>query len=52
MSTKLEKLKEVNTQLDSVLKKLETYVFIENIVDVQEEKVIAEQPKLVISIKQ
>jgi len=51
MSKKLEKLKEVNAQLNSVLKKLETHIFIENMGDVKDKKVIAEQPKVAMQLK-
>jgi len=52
MSLKLEKLNEVNTQLNNILKKLETYVFIENIPDVREKIVVSEQPIVEMPIKQ
>ncbi|HUU88815.1 MAG TPA: hypothetical protein VMX17_13840 [Candidatus Glassbacteria bacterium] len=52
MSIKLEKLNEVNAQLNCILQKLETYVFIEKIPDVREKIVIAESPTVEMPIKQ
>jgi len=51
MSKKLEKLREVNAQLNGVLKKLETHIFIEKIGDAKDKKMITEQPKVAMQIK-
>jgi hypothetical protein len=48
---KLEKLKEVNQQLSDVLKELEIRMFIENIEDIRERKIINDKPKVAIEIK-
>ena len=50
--TKLEKLKEVNAQLSGVLKKLEAYMFIENVEDIREKKKVEEKPKVLFELKQ
>jgi hypothetical protein len=51
MSKKLEKYREVSTQLNSVLKELETRMFVENIVDTNEKKMKVEQSKVVVELK-
>ena len=51
MSKKLEKLREVNMQLKSILSELETKMFIENINDTKSKMAKEEQPKVVMQIK-
>ena len=51
MSKKIDKLKEVNTQLSNILIKLETRMFIENIVDVKEKTINEDKPKAVVILK-
>lgn len=49
--TKLDKLKEINSQLDTVLKELETRIFIENIEVIREIVVQEEKPKVAVELK-
>lgn len=51
MSKKMEKLKEVNTQLSNILIELETRMFIENIVDVKEKIINEEKSKTIVILK-
>jgi hypothetical protein len=51
MSKKLEKLREVNAMLNTVLMELETKLFIDNISDVKEKIIKDEKPKIVVEIK-
>lgn len=51
MSPKLDKLNEVNTQLDKILKKIETHMFLENIDHNREKIVVVKQPKTSMQIK-
>lgn len=50
MSKKIEKLKEVNNQLNEILSKLETRMFIENINNYNDKKLKESQPKMVINL--
>jgi hypothetical protein len=45
MSPKLEKLKEINETLKNVLIQLETEMFIENILNVNDKPMVEEAPK-------
>jgi hypothetical protein len=49
--TKLDKLKEVNLQLGTILKELETRIFIEDIEIIREIAVQEEKPKVVVELK-
>jgi hypothetical protein len=51
MSKKIEKLKEINAQLDNVLTKLETHIFINNIDNVQDKKIKKEAPDVILEQK-
>jgi len=51
MSKKLDKLNEVNLQLDEILKRIETYIFLENIGDGRDNVVASKQPETYIQIK-
>jgi hypothetical protein len=50
--TKLDKLKEVKTMIESVLTELETRLFIENPDGVREKIIHEEKPKVLIELKQ
>jgi hypothetical protein len=49
MSKKLEKLREVNTQLSNILMELETRIFVDNISDVKERIIREDKPKAVVA---
>ena len=51
MSKKLEKLKEINKSLTKRLNDLETYMFVENIVDIPIIKIKENNQELIIGIK-
>jgi len=51
MTKKLEKLKEVNSQLTNVLNQLETLMFIKNIDSGNKKEIKEEQSKVVLEIK-
>lgn len=50
--TKMEKLGEVKSQLNNILNKLETYMFIENITEVRDNKINEEKPEVIVELKQ
>ena len=50
--TKIEKLKEVNIQVDTIVKQLEARMFIENVEDVQNKRKIEEKPKVHVDLIQ
>lgn len=51
MSKKLEKLREINKSLNTLLSKLETRVFIENIYDINQNKSQEEQQIFLAELK-
>lgn len=52
MNKKIEKLKEVNSQLNNVLTKLEAHIFINNIENTKEKKIREEKPIILAETKQ
>jgi hypothetical protein len=44
--TKIEKLKELNVQLSTIVKELEMRIFIENVDDVRDRKKFEESPRV------
>jgi len=51
MNKKLNKLKEVNVQVNNIIKEMEIRIFIENIEDVRERVMQPEKPKAAIELK-
>lgn len=51
MNNKLDKLKEVNMQVNNIIKEMEIRIFIENIEDVQERVTQPKKPKIAIELK-
>jgi hypothetical protein len=51
MNNKLDKLKEVNMQVNNIIKEMEIRIFIENIEDVRERVAKPEKPKVAVELK-
>ncbi len=51
MNNKLDKLKEVNMQVNNIIKEMEIRIFIENIEDVRDKAVQSEKPKVALELK-
>jgi hypothetical protein len=51
MNNKLDKLKEVNMQINNIIKEIEIRIFIENIEDVREKVMQPEKPNVAVELK-
>ena len=49
---KLEKLKEIHAQINKIISKIETHMFIENISDIKEKIIQEEKPKAITETNQ